>query len=159
MDEIRTLEELLRNIVSGLQNVLSSGEQISDEVATQANQVITQLVSRIKEIEAGTTINGPAIPPLQDSMPSSNISAFAYDPKNQRMFVRFLGKYPNRQGPVYSYEGVPPVIFKIFQTGAVPSKTDGSNRWGRWWKGKSPSMGATMNVLLKHGGFPYARMT
>lgn len=156
MDELQQFQQLLNELLSGIQSVIQSGEVLSDEFQGVLAQELDYLTGRIDELSAS---QGPTIPPLTDSMPSSNISAFAYDPKNQRMFVRFLGKYPNRQGSVYSYEGVPPSIFNIFRSGAVPAKTDGRNRWGRWWKGKSPSMGASMNVLLKQGGFPYARMT
>lgn len=157
MDRLQILEGLLNELLQGIQSVIQSGEELSDEFQGLLAQELGYLTEEIDQIRAEQQVS--ALPPLEDSMPSSNISQFAYDPKNQRMFIRFLGKHPNRMGHVYAYENVPPVVFSLFRNGAVPAKTDGRNRWGAWWKGKSPSMGASMNVLLKQAGFPYARMT
>lgn len=157
MNEIEELESLLNDLISGIVNTIQSGEVLSDEFQGQLANELVLLSDRIDLLKTQGVQD--AIPPLTKSMPSSNISSFAYDPKNKRMFVRFLGKKPNRNGPIYSYDGVPKEIFNIFKKGAVPAKTDGKNAWGEWWKGKNPSMGASMNVLLKQAGFPYAKLT
>lgn len=157
MDRLQILEGLLNELLQGIQSVIQSGEELSDEFQGILAQELGSLTEEIDQIRTEQQVS--SISPMTDSMPSSNISSFAYDPKNQRMFVRFLGKFPNRMGHVYAYEGVPPAIFNIFRQGSVPARTDGKNAWGKWWKGKSPSMGASMNVLLKQAGFPYARMT
>lgn len=73
--------------------------------------------------------------------------------------VKFQGDYPEQNGPVYGYEGVPKQIFNLFQKGAIPATTDGSNKWGSWWKGKTPSLGASLNALIKQGGYSYQRLT
>lgn len=88
----------------------------------------------------------------QADLQSSNIWGFNYDPRSGRLKVRF------QRGPIYEYEGVPPYIFNIFQKGAVPAKTDGENQWGRWWIGKSPSLGASFFSLIKNGGYDYTRI-
>ncbi len=98
-------------------------------------------------------------PELTPSMPSSNIDAFGYDDKTGRLMVKFLGKHPNRNGPVYSYEGVPKVIFDLFRQGAIPARTTGKNKWGSWWKGKVPSAGASLYTLIKGGGYQYQRLS
>lgn len=98
-------------------------------------------------------------PELTEAMPSSNVESFGYDPKNQRLLVRFLGKHPNKNGPIYGYQGVPQNIFEIFRKGAIPAKTDGKNKWGRWWKGKFPSMGAAMYHMIRAGGYPHQRLS
>lgn len=102
----------------------------------------------------------PQQPPedLEQAMPSSNISAFAYDNTNNRLLVQFLGKHPNRNGPIYSYSGVPHQIFELFRRGAIPARTEGRNAWGSWWKGKVPSAGASMYTLIKTAGYPYQRV-
>ena len=76
-----------------------------------------------------------------------------------RLLVRFLGDHPNRNGPVYAYGGVPREVFDMFQKGAVPARTDGQNKWGKWWKGKVPSIGASLYTLIKQRGYPYQRLS
>jgi hypothetical protein len=99
----------------------------------------------------------PSAPAEQDSIPkadlnSSNIYGFSYDPKSKSLYVRFQG------GNVYGYEGVPPQIFRVFQAGAIPAKTDGQNEYGSWWVGKRPSLGASFYELIKKGGYPYQKL-
>lgn len=89
---------------------------------------------------------------------SSNIYGFSYDPKNKKLFVKFQGG-ESATGPVYQYEGVPPNVFKAFSSGSVPARTDGQNNYGRWWKGKLPSLGAAFYDLIRMGGYPYARVS
>lgn len=110
-------------------------------------QVIKQLKERF----------GQGIQLQQDGIPhaplmSSNVYGFKYDNATGNLLVRF------NEGGVYSYSGVPKNVFNLFAAGAIPAKTDGENRWGRWWKNKSPSLGSSLNVLLKLGGFPYQKL-
>lgn len=155
MDELRTLETLLQELLNGLQEVLQSGETLTDEFQLMLAEELNWLTDRIDELKIQT----PSQPlDLKEAMPSSNIGAYQYDEDNQKLFVQFLGKYPNRQGPVYSYDNVPKVIFDLFKKGSVPARTDGKNQWGKWWKGKVPSIGASMYTLLKNGPYPYQRV-
>ena len=85
--------------------------------------------------------------PLQ----SSNIYGFQYNDKTGELMVRF------NSGSTYKYDGVPPSIFKVFEKGMVPAKTDGSNEFGRWWVGKSPSAGASFYEMIRDR-FPYERV-
>lgn len=89
---------------------------------------------------------------------SSNIYGFQYDPRSQSMFVKFNGKDSIGSGPIYKYDGVPPQIFKIVKAGAIPAKTTGQNRWGKWWISKSPSLGASVSSLLVKGAYPYQKV-
>ena len=112
---------------------------------------LTQLVERLsREMPRGEPAEADTIPhaPLQ----SSNIWGFQYNPKNGDLLVRFNG------GSVYGYEGVPLPVFKIFQSGAIPAKTSGQNSFGRWWKGKTPSLGASFHSLIKLAGYPYQKL-
>lgn len=114
-----------------------------------------QLQSRIQELQARNLIGekGEADGVPQAPAQSSNIYGFKYNPKNRKLTVRF------QEGGVYEYTGVPEFIYKIFEKGAVPAKTTGQNRFGRWWRGKSnPSYGAAFHELIKLGGYPFKRL-
>jgi len=157
------LRALLLELVQAINLVMQSGEVLSDEFQGQLAQTLSNLVSRIDQ-GRGKQSDADGLPPtppesdIQEAMPSSNVEGFAYDDKTGRLLVRFLGKHPNRNGPIYSYGGVPPNIFDIFRRGAIPAKTNGKNKWGEWWQGKYPSMGAAMYHLIRAGGYPYRRI-
>ncbi len=159
--ELQALEQLLDQLLKGIQDVLQSGEILSDEFQMMLAQELTATTDRIDQLQVElqqAPVEG-LTPPIEPGMESSNVEGFAYDPEMQKLFVRFLGKYPDRNGPIYSYEGVPNVIFDLFQKGAIPARTDGQNAWGKWWKGKVPSMGASMYTLIKGGGYPYQKVS
>jgi KTSC domain len=103
---------------------------------------------------------GGPIPPLEPApFESSNINAMRYDPDKQEAYIKFQGKFPSQNGPVYKYSGVPPYIFDVIQRGSVAPKTSGKNAWHRWERGVTPSHGASVSALLKAGGFNYQRLT
>ena len=109
--------------------------------------------------------NFPPEPPqeangfTESEIPSSNVFGFAYDPSQKQLFVKFNGKDNKEDGPIYAYDNVPEQIFKIFAAGSIPAKTNGNNRWGQWWRGKKPSIGASHNDLIKKGGFPFRKVS
>lgn len=121
--------------------------------ASLAN-IYNQLHSRIT-MPQGEVSDGIPKAELQ----SSNVYGYQYDPRSQSLRVKFNGKDIQGDGPIYQYDGVPPFVFKMIASGAVPAKTNGSNRFGTWWTGKKPSLGASVNELLKIAGFPYQRLT
>ncbi len=160
MNELQEFQGLLQELLQAIQLSMQSGEQLPDEMQGQIAQTLELLYNRIEGLM------GQEIPPtpqaqteLQQAMPSSNIESFGYDDKNGRLLVRFLGDYPNRNGPVYGYEGVPKNIFELFRQGAIPARTQGKNKWGSWWKGKVPSAGASLYTLIKNGGYQYKRLS
>ncbi len=163
-EEIQLLEQLLDQLLQGIQDVLMSGEILSDEFQGMLAQEIETTVNRIDQLRSENPAESlqPSTQeqqkPQTAGMPSSNVEGFAYDDKRGRLLVRFLGKYPQRNGPVYAYGGVPKQIFDLFQKGAVPARTDGQNKWGKWWKGKVPSLGASLFTLIKQQGYPYQRL-
>jgi len=114
---------------------------------SQLQRVITQLSQQIT-MPHGETAQGIPKADLQ----SSNVYGFSYSPKDGHLYVRF------NSGSVYEYNGVPARVFKIFSQGAVPAKTSGQNQWGRWWKGKVPSLGAAFYEMIREGGFPYQKV-
>lgn len=112
---------------------------------------LQQIIRRLQENqpqERNREIGGIPQAPLQ----SSNIWGFSYEPGSKKLFVRFQGD------GVYEYDGVPPQIFNLFQQGAVPAKTTGSNNYGSWWVGKNPSLGASLFELIKSKGYPYQKV-
>lgn len=168
---LRDLERLLAELMQVAQEVLQSGEQLddaflselADEIeATQAHigQMRAQQTpeQQLTEIAAKNSVI-PQVPPLESSMPSSNVNSFAYDPDKQQLYVKFQGDYPLENGPVYKYGGVPEQIFDLFRQGAMPARTEGSNAWGEWWEGKQPSLGASFYSLINEAGFPYERLS
>jgi hypothetical protein len=161
-EELALLEDIVDQIMRGVKEMLMAGEIIPEDFQLIIAQELNLTADRIDELKVMLkAVQGPGISPepLTEAMPSSNISAFAYDPESQALRVQFLGKFPNRGGPIYQYGGVPKQIFDLFQRGAVPARTNGKNKWGEWWKGKVPSIGASLYTLLKTAGYPYQRLT
>jgi hypothetical protein len=116
------------------------------------NQVqLKNVIRRLSENqpqERNREVQGIPQAPIQ----SSNIWGFSYEPADKKLYVRFQGD------GIYEYDGVPPQVFNLFQQGAIPAKTDGQNQYGRWWKGKSPSLGASLFELIKQRGYPYQKV-
>jgi len=140
--------------------VVQSGEEIPDELADQISNFIQALTERIQELESSVEGLSPNQQPelTPSTYPSSNIYGFNYDYDNNNLLVKFQGNGEEGQGPVYSYSGVPPYMYNLFKQGAALAKTTGKNKWGSWWKGKTPSMGAAMHAFIKKGGYPYQQV-
>jgi hypothetical protein len=154
-------EQAIQDLKAALQEIMqliTARGQLSEEMKGMLAQVMEHVAGRIQELRAEGVPATPSEPPLNKEGPSSNVHSFGYDPENGKLMVKFQGKYPQENGPVYSYGGVPQVIFELFRKGAVPARTDGQNKWGKWWKGKVPSLGASLYTLIKNGGYPYQRV-
>jgi KTSC domain len=165
MNEQR-IEELKNALREVMQLVTSRNQPLTNELRQMLFQVFEHVGNRIQQLRQedqnpveGLPPTNPQEPQLNAGMPSSNIHSFGYDDKSGRLLVKFQGEYPRENGPVYAYGGVPKVIYDLFRKGAVPARTDGQNKWGRWWKGKVPSLGASLFTLIKNGGYPYQRLT
>lgn len=165
-DLLERLEEALRRIVAATENVIASGEELTleeekelSEVMMLAGRRIVELRQQISSEEAPIELPKQAVPNLGEApYPSSNINAFKYDPENQQLFVKFHGKNTADSGPTYSYQGIPEFIFDVFRRGAVGPKTTGANKYHAWYKGVTPSLGASMHALIKEGGYPYQKV-
>lgn len=83
---------------------------------------------------------------------SSNVWGAAYNPRTGKLKVRFQG------GSEYEYDGVPKAIFDAFIHGNATAKTKGKNKYGEYWPGKNPSLGAALNQYIKAGNFPYKKI-
>lgn len=156
-EQIEALKNALREVV---QIIIQKGEPLSDEFKLLLTQVMEHVATRITELRSTEGGNPPPVPPLEPGpYPSSNINSFKYDPKTQKLFVKFMGKDTADEGPVYGYDKVPPFIYDVFRRGAVAPKTSGRNKWHTWKRGVTPSLGAAMSALIKSGGFQYQRLS
>jgi hypothetical protein len=162
------IEELKNALREVMKIITSRNQPLTDEIRQMLFRVFDHVGNRIQQLrqEDQNPVEGlppPAAPPeqpqLNAGMPSSNINSFGYDDKTGRLLVKFQGDYPQENGPVYAYGGVPKVIYDLFQKGAVPARTDGKNKWGSWWKGKYPSLGSALYHLIKIQGYPYTKLS
>ena len=157
----------MNELIEYAQSIIAYLEQNGANLNIESQQALGSLLQNVLQIIQQNNQQNPVeglpaqISPqdIGPAMPSSNVEGFAYDDKSGKLLVRFLGKYPNRNGPIYSYGGVPKEIFDMFQKGAVPARTDGKNKWGQWWKGKVPSIGASLFTLIKNRNYPYQRVS
>jgi len=162
--EIERLENILDDLISSAQRVLQIQGSLTDEYQNLIADQISWLTNRIEELYEEQS-PADSLPPNQPpEVPhaehaSSNINGFQYDPETQNLVVKFQDKYPGQNGPIYSYQGVPPYIYDVFRRGAVAPKTSGKNAWHTWKEGVTPSHGAAMYALIKQGGFPYQRIS
>lgn len=154
--------QLIDVLLESVEAVISTGEQIPDEVANEIALLLRELTEeniQLQKQAQEAPIEAPKIPKLQESYPSSNVHSFSYDDKNGQLFVKFNGKDNRDDGPIYSYGGIAPVIFNLFKNGSIPARTNGSNRWGKWWKGKVPSIGASLYSLISSQNYPYQKIS
>jgi hypothetical protein len=78
-----------------------------------------------------------------NAIKSSNIWKYKWDDKTGDLVVKF------QDGSTYTYSGVTPTDFEKFATGSGGvCKTSGSNKWGEWFPGKTPSMGSSVFEVL-----------
>lgn len=94
----------------------------------------------------------------QAGLQSSNVFGSLYDPKHRKLFVKFQGSKDYGQGSTYVYDNVPPSVARLMEMGQGIAKTTGQNKWGSWWKGKIPSLGAALNQLIKKANFAYQKL-
>ena len=114
----------------------------------------TTLDNALNKLQSGVPISkGEESGIPQAGLQSSTVYGFKYSPRNKRLFVKFQGD------GVYKYDNVPSVIARLFMNGASRAKTQGSNRYGAWWQGKKPSLGAALNQHIKNLGFPYQKIS
>jgi len=82
---------------------------------------------------------------------SSNVDRLMFNDETNELVVKF------NDGSIYSYFDVDFNEFLLVLDGAGVCRTNGKNRWGEWWVGKSPSVGAALNRILVRSGKRYKR--
>lgn len=122
--------------------------------------LLESIISTLENQLPPDSIKGPPADGIEKAqLNSSNIFGFKYDKRSRKLIVKFQGNKDYGQGPVYSYDGVPPVIASVFMKGAHAAKTSGKNKWSSWFVGKNPSLGSAMHHFIKLAGYPYQRLT
>jgi len=77
---------------------------------------------------------------------SSNVNRMSYNDQSKELVVKF------NSGDIYTYFDVDFGIFKDVYQGIASCTTTGSNQYGSWYFGKTPSVGAAVyHILVKHG--------
>ena len=153
MDEVIDLLEQLMGQAAELSDELSEEEMAEIlRIFQEAVELIQQ--GNPQDLSSSTT---PEVPSGQ--FPSSNVNGYKYDPDTGELLVQFHGPYPQAEGSIYSYKDVPKYIYDVFSKGAIGPKTSGSNAYHTWNRGVTPSLGGSLNALLKAGGFEYSRIS
>lgn len=158
------MKELIGYVSQLIAYIEANAANLNSETQRELTTLLQQVMQFVEIYQQRNPVEsmGPTPTPqeqLTEGGPSSNVESFGYDDKTGQLLVRFLGKYPDRNGPIYAYGGVPKEIFDLFQKGAIPARTNGKNKWGEWWKGKVPSFGASLYTLIKTQGYPYQKLT
>ena len=146
---------LLWNIAGGNADVFVDYlKSVPDPALNALLQNPTQLQNIIRRLEENQPQqrNRESDGVQQSPIQSSNVWGFNYDQNSNKLLVKF------NEGGIYEYNNVPRHIFELFRRGAVPAKTEGQNNYGKWWKGKEPSIGAALAELIKKGGYPYQKV-
>lgn len=166
MNEIQRVEGLLREFLSAIQELRSSGEDIKEDRIDQMTETLGRLFQRLVQLrEQQSPADG--LPPQGGTQheipgaqyPSSNIYGYKYDPKSKNLMVKFMGKDTAEGGPLYRYSGVDQHIYDIIERGSIAPRTSGKNRFHTWTKGVTPSHGASVYALLKMGNHPFTRIS
>ena len=85
------------------------------------------------------------------SIPSSNVRKMMYNDESKELTVQFQDK------SIYTYYDVSFQTFLNVTNGNATCITTGENAFGKWWKGKTPSVGASVHKFLIKTGVKYKR--
>ena len=94
---------------------------------------------------------------LAKQLKSSTLRKMNYNSDTKKLELVF------NSGAKYQYNDFPEDQWKKLSAGQTPAKTTGKNAFGIWWRGKSPSAGATFNEIIqpqlrKAGPYQYERI-
>lgn len=78
---------------------------------------------------------------------SSNVDKIMFNDETDEMIVKFNSK------EIYTYYGVDFQEFLLVMEGAGICRTAGSNKWGSWYIGKTPSVGAALQQVLSGASY------
>ena len=118
-----------------------------DEGIAWAQRKLKQLETNNFKVYYGNTRTGNN----PEGINSSNVWKYKYDDVKEELVIKF------QEGSTYTYTGVSPSLFEKFSTGDAECITEGSNKWGSWDIGKSPSIGAAVYEYLILGNISYSK--
>lgn len=82
---------------------------------------------------------------------SSNVDRILYNDESREMVIKF------NNGRYYTYFDVDFNEFTGVLNGDGVCRTEGESRWGSWFVGKTPSVGAAVYEILVRTGKRYTR--
>jgi hypothetical protein len=85
----------------------------------------------------------------RSSPDSSNVDKIMYNDESYELVIRF------NDGSTYTYFNVDFDMFRDVFEGNASCVSDDTSGEGRWWVGKTPSVGAAVYKILTVGGVPY----
>ncbi len=74
---------------------------------------------------------------------SSNVKRMKYNTKSRIMTIEF------NSGGIYEYYEIDYATYQNVKSGNATCRTSGKNRWGEWFKGKTPSNGSAVWSYLR----------
>ena len=86
-----------------------------------------------------------------NNIKSSNVKKILYNDETQEMFIQFQDK------SIYTYFDVSFNLFLDVSNGNAVCITNGESKWGNWYVGKTPSVGAAVHKWLINQGVRYKR--
>ena len=86
-----------------------------------------------------------------DNIQSSNVKKIMYNDESNEMFIQFQDK------SIYTYFGVTMNLFLEVSGGQATCITSGENKYGSWYVGKNPSVGAAVHKFLVKSGIKYKK--
>lgn len=86
-----------------------------------------------------------------DNIQSSNVKKIMYNDETREMFIQFQDR------SIYTYFEVPFQLFLDVSGGKATCITTGENKYGSWFVGKTPSVGAAVHKLLVKRGVKYKK--
>jgi len=117
----------------------------------------------LESVVAQMSEQPPAPPAESDGIPesdieSSNVFGMKFNKDTGELQVKYNGKDQKGAGPTYSYQGVSPKMYEILSKGMLPPDTSGENKYHKWTRGVTPSLGGSVNKLLIRSGSPYQKI-
>jgi hypothetical protein len=83
---------------------------------------------------------------------SSNVKGYRYNTEDKTLIIEF------NDGSKYLYEFIEYVDFEKISRGDAVCRTEGSNQYGSWYVGKTPSVGAAIWKYLRETGAWYLKL-
>ena len=87
----------------------------------------------------------------RNSPDSSNVAKIMYNDETEELVLQFHDR------SIYTYSGVSFNLFRDIIDGNGVCRTEGENRWGSWYVGKSPSVGAAVYQRLIEANISYTK--
>jgi hypothetical protein len=89
---------------------------------------------------------------VEGRVTSSNVKSYAYDSIKLELYITF------NDNSTYRYDNITIQEFFEIRSGEASCITEGSNQYGSWYVGKTPSVGAAVYKYLVRANVPYQKV-